>query len=450
MVRLPAAEPLHLGVVDDLGRGVPDARVEVYAPDAAPPRVTAGEGDDPWAFGAQGPTALEGRAWTGPDGGVRVPRLGPGPHRVRVAPGRAYAEPSPFTVPDGPGLHLLRVQRAVAVRLHVQAPDGSPLAGVHLRALPPGAQDGPRADTGQDGTAVLDGLDVTQVYEHLLLYPPRGRDDLAVTVVRAWRPARGVLRLAPGWSVHLTLRDEHGEPAAGAVVTVRRDPALGPWSETADAAGGVHLAGLPPGPADVHLSWFHGGTSTLGTDVRLVPGVAHAEARLARGRTLRVRLAQAAGGAGGGGVPMAAVHVRHPEGWRLAGHLSALRGDVLVQGLPPAADAWLDLRSRSGGARAARASGLLPADQAEVTLRYASRRLEGRLRGVPEGTPVRLRLTAGPAEVAQGELRRGRFRFEGLPEGEVVLEGEAHLPDGSWRRGTLVHAGDAPADLVLR
>lgn len=255
-VVLPAEVRLHGAVLGPDGRGVRGVRVHAH------PLGT----DASWSYAR---TAL-----TRGDGGFTLGGLAPGADYMVSSDVPPWAAPQRPVRVEADAIEwgdplMLRLREAVAPRIRVLDPSGSPLTNAEMR-IEPDADD---AETFRDnvvletfysgpgwviertdakGYGAFTRLDPGRGYV-LRIDPPMDRPDLAPFYHAAWRPtAAQEIRLAPWTSLSGVVQDPSGAPVENAVIWIK-ERWLEEWQEggTTDAEGKFALKHVLPG--DVSL-----------------------------------------------------------------------------------------------------------------------------------------------------------------------------------------------------
>lgn len=409
------------------------------------------------------------------EGAFRVGVLAPSflPQTVRHPAGEAAARQAP----------TVALEAAAAAHGRVADPEGNPLAGVSLMAVPDPAARPPRFSTGDpaagraasdaEGRFTLGGLDPGTAYELTAAHPGFAAAKMQFTAAYATAPGAGVqIVLRPARAGAGRVVDGEDRPLPGVEVTVTAEG--GSRRTVSGETGRFEVPELPGTRVDLSAS-KRGFFPITVRGVEIEPGEAPADlGTLVLGPGAAV-FGRVTSGAGEG---LAGVEVRvvEDDGRPLPVVAGELRGEkpravtgtagrFRIEDLKPGRRVHLFFERE--GYRPARLAAVEvpPPGPLTVHLETAAGSLAGRVTS-EDGEPVtgaRLRLsralpppgTVGVAPLPEEAPRstssdaRGRFRFTGLAPGEVEIEVEAEGFQRTEPRRLTIKEQGATEDLLL-
>jgi hypothetical protein len=226
---LEAEHSIAVAAKDDRGAAVAGAEVEVTSSDAG---------------------GLPVGARTGPDGAVKVARLGAGPWVVTArAPG--LEEASGHAASDGDTVALV-LRKLGGLAVHVVGPDDAPAAGARVQVAGAALWPPRAADTDASGDVHIGGLAAGAYALRAAKEDLVSPIELGVFLDRG-EEGSASLRLGAGSWVSVRVLDGDGDaagPVARASVSLA-EAGLSPFpfEATTDAKGRALLGPVPPGPA---------------------------------------------------------------------------------------------------------------------------------------------------------------------------------------------------------
>ncbi|MCI0589961.1 MAG: hypothetical protein L0323_24375, partial [Planctomycetes bacterium] len=227
-IRLEAARPLVVRVVDPDGRGVPGQEIELEG-------WMGGRPDSGW----RSIFHREGETDTG--GVVEFPGVGSGTYEVTVKPVGHWLAPLPATARAGAEPATLVLKPALVFRVTLLDPDGRPVPGADLLAIPDEDVNAISGTSDARGVVVL-GLIPSEKYD--LHGSCSGRADVQPFLLEGWTPTDAEFRFRRAYPLEVRVRDPSGRPVPDATIVAL-------WEGPSGEVGAMHGLTGPDGLASL-------------------------------------------------------------------------------------------------------------------------------------------------------------------------------------------------------